>query len=86
MSKREADLKALEALRNTDDTQSIASDDDDADFLDDHKFLDEFNEVDADFDEDSKERKRKFFMKKKLMIQANMSLIRLKYGRLGPKS
>ncbi|RNA18333.1 hypothetical protein BpHYR1_028545 [Brachionus plicatilis] len=32
---REAGLKALEALRNTDDTQFIASDDDDADFLDD---------------------------------------------------
>ncbi|RNA24798.1 hypothetical protein BpHYR1_043353 [Brachionus plicatilis] len=62
MSKREAALKALEALSTTDDTQSIASDDDDADFLGDHNFLDEFDEVDADVDEGSKERKRKFFL------------------------
>ncbi|RNA17013.1 hypothetical protein BpHYR1_042707 [Brachionus plicatilis] len=63
ISKREAALKALEALRNTGDTQSIASDDDDVGFLDDHNFLDEFDEVDADVDQDSKERKRKFFLK-----------------------
>ncbi|RNA41249.1 hypothetical protein BpHYR1_034619 [Brachionus plicatilis] len=83
MSKREAGLKTIEALRNTDDTQFIASDDDDSDFLDDHNFLDEFGEVDADIDEDSKERKRKFFLKKKWMIQANMSLIRLKVQPIG---
>ncbi|RNA27478.1 hypothetical protein BpHYR1_019392, partial [Brachionus plicatilis] len=71
-------MSKREALRNTVDTQSIASDDDDADFLDDHNFLDEFDEVDADVDDDSKERNRKFFLKKKWMIQANMSLIRLK--------
>ncbi|RNA20409.1 hypothetical protein BpHYR1_037761 [Brachionus plicatilis] len=35
MSKREAGLKTLEALRNTDDTQFIASDDDDAKEVDD---------------------------------------------------
>ncbi|RNA31187.1 hypothetical protein BpHYR1_015938 [Brachionus plicatilis] len=79
MSKREACLKALEALRNTDDTQSIASDDYNADFLDDHNFLDEFDEVDADFDEDSKERNKKFFLKKKWMIQANISLRHRQY-------
>ncbi|RMZ97302.1 hypothetical protein BpHYR1_021102 [Brachionus plicatilis] len=39
----EAGLNALEALRNTDYTQSTASDDDDADFLDDHIYLDEFD-------------------------------------------
>ncbi|RNA04988.1 gag-pol fusion, partial [Brachionus plicatilis] len=82
-AKREASLKALEALRNTDDTQFIASDDDDADFLDDHNFLDEFDEVDADIDEDSKERNIKFPLKKKWMIQANMSLIRLKVQSIG---
>ncbi|RMZ98168.1 hypothetical protein BpHYR1_003868 [Brachionus plicatilis] len=54
MSKREAALKALEALRNTVYTQSIASDDDDAHFMDDDNYLDEFDEVDAD--EDSNER------------------------------
>ncbi|RNA33161.1 hypothetical protein BpHYR1_009751 [Brachionus plicatilis] len=43
ISKREAALKALEDLRNTDDSQSIASDDNDADFLNDHNFLDEFD-------------------------------------------
>ncbi|RNA39473.1 hypothetical protein BpHYR1_042339 [Brachionus plicatilis] len=79
----EAGLKALEALRNTDDTQFIASDDDDADFLDDQNFVDEFDEVDAEVDEDSKERNRKFFMKKKWMIKANMSLIRLKVQSIG---
>ncbi|RNA43817.1 hypothetical protein BpHYR1_020667 [Brachionus plicatilis] len=83
MSKREADLKTLEALRNTDDTQFIASDDDNADFLDDHNFLDEFDEVDADIDEDSIDRNSKFFLKKKWMIQANMSLIRLKVQSIG---
>ncbi|RMZ93494.1 hypothetical protein BpHYR1_025849 [Brachionus plicatilis] len=83
MSKREAGLKVLEALRNTDDTQSIASYDDDADFLDDHNFLDEFDEVDADVDEYSKERNKKFFLMKKWIIQANMSLIRLKVKSIG---
>ncbi|RNA02493.1 hypothetical protein BpHYR1_023595 [Brachionus plicatilis] len=83
-SKR-AVLKALEALRNTGDTQSIASDDGDANFLDDHNILNEFDEVDADVDEDSKERKRKFFLKKKKkwMIQTNLSLIRLKVQSIG---
>ncbi|RNA27732.1 hypothetical protein BpHYR1_041482 [Brachionus plicatilis] len=51
MPKREAALKALKALRNTDDTQSLASDNDDADFLGNHNFLDEFDEVDADVHE-----------------------------------
>ncbi|RNA01972.1 hypothetical protein BpHYR1_023281 [Brachionus plicatilis] len=74
MSKREAALKALEALGNTDDTQSIASDDDDADFLD------EFDEVDADVDE-----KEIFFLKKKWMIQTNISLILLKVQSIGKK-
>ncbi|RNA03713.1 hypothetical protein BpHYR1_028270 [Brachionus plicatilis] len=55
LSEREAVLKAHEALRNTNDTQSIASDDNDADFLDDDNFLDEFDELDA-VDEDSNER------------------------------
>ncbi|RMZ98361.1 hypothetical protein BpHYR1_037502 [Brachionus plicatilis] len=57
-------LTPLNALRNTDDTQSIASDYDDADFLDDHYSLDEFDKVDGVVDEDYKERKRKFFLKK----------------------
>ncbi|RNA27897.1 hypothetical protein BpHYR1_030466 [Brachionus plicatilis] len=56
MSRREATLKALGTLRNTDDTQSIASDDDD-------NFLDGFDENDADVDEDSNE--RDIFLKKK---------------------
>ncbi|RNA32627.1 hypothetical protein BpHYR1_053003 [Brachionus plicatilis] len=63
-------------MRNTDDTQSIASDDDDADFLDDHNFLDESDEVDADVDEDSKERNRKFFLKKKVNEDQNLDKAR----------
>ncbi|RNA43196.1 hypothetical protein BpHYR1_000479, partial [Brachionus plicatilis] len=56
MSKRESALNFLEALRNTGDNQYMASDDDDSDFLDDDNFLDEFDRVDADVDEDYNER------------------------------
>ncbi|CAF1062384.1 unnamed protein product [Brachionus calyciflorus] len=56
MSRREAAEKALKLLRNIDDTQSIASDDDNADYLDDDNYLDEFDETDVDIDRDSHER------------------------------
>ncbi|RMZ95621.1 hypothetical protein BpHYR1_051798 [Brachionus plicatilis] len=78
MSKREAALKSLETLSNNDDTQSIASDNDDVDFLE------EFDEVDADVDDDSKERKRKSFLKKKWTNQRVVDSIESTIKRRNP--